>query len=291
VVSNSLKLALSLAVLGATKSGAQTESELPVLVARHVSPTFFVNVWNPAGRVRIIAWDRDSLVIRGRVDPSKKFFFGAAASGAKVGVEGRPSDEAKPCDFVIYLPSHGKMTIRTASADIEGTDVSGSFSTVSGAIRLSGVATSIEVESMQGNLDLDVNVPWMRARTGEGHLLLRGQPQDVDAATISGTLDVATPTVVRGQFTSVSGDIHYVGAPPPGAIYEFSNHGGSVDMLLPATASGVFALSTVTGSIENNFLPVRDASLNPRTMRITLGRGGSSVTVRTYKGVIRLRSR
>jgi hypothetical protein len=153
---------------------------------------------------------------------------------------------------------------------------------------MSGSATYVEAESMKGNLDLNANVPWLRAKTGEGHLLLRGRPQDVDASTITGTLDIATATIMRGQFTSVSGDIHYAGAPPSGAILEFSNHGGGVDLLLPATASGVFALSSISGIIENSLPGVRPAAA-PRAMRVTLGRGDASITVRTFKGAIRLR--
>lgn len=299
MVSNSLKVALIAAALGAAPLVAQAPEDMPVLTAKRVSPTFSMNMWNPAGHVKLIAWDRDSLVVRGRVDRSQKYFFGGDANGAKLGilsgakvaVEGGPQgDDGKPCDFVVWLPRRGRLSIKTVSADIEGIDVSGSFYTVSGAIRLSGTSTSIEAESMNGNLDLGANVPWLRARTGDSHLLLRGKPQDVDAATIAGTLDIATPTVLRGQFTSVSGDIHYAGSPPTGAIFEFSNHSGSVDLLLPATAAGVFSLSSVTGSIENSFSDVRPAALSPRSLRITLGRGGASVTVRTYKGVIRLRS-
>jgi len=288
---SSLTFALLIGALAASRARAQEPAEMPILSARRVTPTFSLNLWNPAGHVRIIAWDRDSLVVRGRLDPSKRFFFGGDSTGAKLGVDfPKTTGDSRPCDFVIYAPRRGRMSIKTVSADIEATDVSGSFYTVSGAIRLSGAATTIEAESMTGSLDLDVNVPWLRARTGDGHLLLRGRPQDVDAATIGGTLDIATPTIARGQFTSVTGDIHYVGAPPTGAIFEFSNHSGGVDLLMPQSTSGVFALSTVVGSIENSFSPVHDAGLNPRAMRITLGRGGSSVTVRTYKGVIRLRS-
>jgi hypothetical protein len=176
------------------------------------------------------------------------------------------------------------------TASIDGTGVTGWFYTVSGAVHLSGAATSIEVESMKGSLDLDVTTPWMRARTGDGHLLLRGAPQDVDAATIGGTLDIATQTIVRGQFSSVSGDIHYVGSPASGAIFEFSNHSGVVDMLLPRTASGAFTLSSIVGAIENGFTQVRPASSTPHALRLTLGRGDASVTVRTFKGAIRLRS-
>ena len=289
MVHHSLKGALFLAALGASTLVGQSSSDMPVLAARRVSPTFAITLWNAAGHVRLITWDLDSLVIRGRVDASQKFLFGAGENGAKSAIEGRVAGaEPKPSDLAVWLPRRAKVTVRTESADIEGVDVTGVFYTVSGAIRLSGTATSVEAESMKGNLDLNANVPWLRAKTGEGHLLLRGRPQDVDASTITGTLDIATATVLRGQFTSVSGDIHYAGAPPSGAILEFSNHGGSVDLLLPSNASGVFALSSVTGTIENTLPGVRPAAA-PRAMRVTLGRGDASITVRTFKGAIRLR--
>ena len=296
---NSLKPVLATVALILSSFVAQPSAEPPVLTARRVSPTFSMNVWNPAGRVKVMAWDRDSLVVRGRIDTTQRYLFGGNEQGAKLGilssaklvVESRQSgQDSKPCDFIIWVPRRAKLSIRTASADVEGTDISGSFYTVSGAIRLAGTSTSIEAETMSGNLDLNANVPWLRARTGDGHLLLRGQPQDVDASTIAGTLDVATPTPMRAQFTSVTGDIHYAGSPPSGAILEFSNHNGGVDILLPPTASGVFAMSSVSGVIENSVSSVRPAAA-PHAMRVTLGRGDASITVRTFKGTIRLRSR
>jgi len=43
-------------------------------------------------------------------------------------------------------------------------------------------------------------------------------------------------------------------------------------------------------AIENGFTRVRPTSSTPRSMRISLGRGEAQVTVRTFKGPIRLRS-
>jgi len=289
VLHNSLRFAVAVAVVVAPTLVAQSPTDLPVLSARRVSPTVAITLWNPAGHVRLIAWDLDSLVIRGRVDPSQKFMFGAGENGVKSAIEGRVvGAEPKPSDLAVWVPRRARVTVRTESADIDGLDVTGNFYTVSGAIRVSGTATSVEAESMKGNLDINANVPWLRAKTGEGHLLLRGRPQDVDASTIIGTLDIATATILRGQFTSVSGDIHYAGAPPSGAILEFSNHDGGVDLLLPSNASGVFALSSISGVIENSLPGVRPAAA-PRAMRVTLGRGDASITVRTFKGAIRLR--
>jgi putative adhesin len=274
-----------------TTSRAQSAADGPVLGAKYATAGTAIRMYNQAGpgRIRVVAWDRDSLLVRGRV-PKGNFFLGGGPQGVKLGLEARWSSPApEPSEFSVYVPKGSKVDIRTVSADIEAAGVSGSFYSVSGAIRLSGSATSVEAESMNGNLDLNVETPWMRARTGDGHLLLRGAPQDVDAGTIGGTLDIATQTVLRGQFSSVSGDIHYVGSPAPSGIFEFSNHSGAVDLQLPRDASGTFALSSIVGEIENGFVNVRPAASTAHSMRVTLGRGGANVTVRTFKGQIRLR--
>ena len=294
-------LCVILISLGANRAAAQREADEPVLAAKAVSPTASLRIYNPVGKVRVVAWNRDSVVVRGRVANRDKFFFSGSGAGVKLGVEGNenavklgvdpgsPNGLARVSDFVVYIPTASKVWVRTVSASIDAVGASGSFYTVSGPIHLSGTASSIEAESMNGSLDLDVATPWLRARTGDGHLLLRGAPQDVDVSTISGTLDIATTTPLRAQFSSVSGDIHYVASPARGAIFEFSNHSGNVDMVLPESVSGAFILSSITGVIQNGFTRVRPAASAPNSLRLTLGNGGSSVTVRTYKGAIRLR--
>jgi hypothetical protein len=143
---------------------------------------------------------------------------------------------------------------------------------------------------MNGNLDMNVATPWMKARAGNGNLLLRGEPQDVDASTIGGTLSIATSAVLRGQFSSVTGDVHFVGAPSPRAILEFSSHSGAVELLMPQSASALLSLSSISGPIENGFARVRPSSLTPQSMKISLGSGDAQLTVRTFKGPIRLRA-
>lgn len=273
----------------------QSQAQEPLLRARALGPTASVKIFNPAGSVRIVGWDHDSIVVRGRVPRGERFFFGGSAQGVKFGVEDRiDGQDSPPCSLVVYVPRRSHLSVKTASANITGTDISGWFYSVSGAIHLSGSATSIEAETMGGNLSLDVVTPWVRARTGDGHLLLRGAPQDADASTIAGTLDIASTAILRGRFASVTGDIHYVGAPPTGGIFELSNHSGSVDLLLPQQAGGVFDLSTVTGEIENGYTqlrPIADAAGRGRSLHLELGRDGGHITVRTFKGTIRLRPR
>jgi hypothetical protein len=281
----------SAALVGARFAAAQTiTSEGRLLGARHASPTVNIKAWNPTGSIRFVAWDKDSVVVRGTVGRNVKFQLTGQDDGIKLGVEGHWTDgNAAPSAFVVYLPRKGGVSIKTVTADITGDGVSGWFYTVSGNIRLSGQASSVDAETMNGSLDMNVSTPWIKARAGNGSLLLRGQPEDVDASTVGGTLSIATSTVLRGQFSSVTGDVRFVGNPPANAILEFSSHSGTVDLLLPQSASALLALSSVAGPIENGFTRVRPTALTRQSMRLSLGHGDAQVTVRTFKGPIHLR--
>jgi hypothetical protein len=287
---------LALAAVFARESNAQRpRGEGRLLGARHTSPTVNIKAWNPAGSIRFVGWDKDSVVARGTVARNVTFQLtgdgeGMKLDGMKLTVDGNWSADAAPSDLVVYMPRHGTVSIKTISADITAEGIGGWFYTVSGNIRLTGQATSVEAETMNGALDLNVSTPWIKARSGSGSLLLRGAPQDVDASTVGGTLSIATSTVLRGQFSSVAGDIHFVGDPSPRAILEFSSHSGAVDLLLPQDASALLALSSIAGSIENGFVRIRPTALTPQSMRLSLGRGEAQMTVRTFKGPIRLRS-
>jgi len=285
-----LPAAVALACWASTVAAQSAAADGPLLRARHVVPAPQVKVFTTAGSVRLVGWDADSIVVRGRVPRSEQFYFAGNDSSMKLGIDEHVDNRAMPrCDLVIYLPRRSRVSLKTVTADIAARDVSGWFYTVSGAVRLTGSATTIDVQSMSGNVDVDVTTPWVHARTGDGNLLVRGEPQDVDASTIGGTLSIASPTILRGQFGSVSGDVHYAGSPSAGAIFDFSNHSGAIDLLLPRSVSGVFTLSSIVGAIENGFSNIRPIASTPHSVRLSLGRGRAQVAARTFKGAIRLR--
>lgn len=261
-----------------------------LLGARHATRASQIKMFNPGGAVRLVGWEHDSLVVRGRGPATKAFYLYGNDAQMKLGFE-EPTD-GKPmphADLVVYFPKRSQVSVKTVTGDITASDASGWFYTVGGNIRLSGSATTLDVLSMSGNVDLDVITPWVRARTGDGNLLVRGEPQDVDASTIAGTLGVSSSAILRGQFGSVTGDIHYAGSPATGAVFDFSNHSGAIDLSLARSVSGVFSLSSVVGSIENGFSQIRPIASTPHSVRLSLGRGGAQVTARTFKGTIRLR--
>jgi hypothetical protein len=270
-------------------TGQASDADGPLLGARHAVLRLQVKVINLAGSVRLVGWDKDSLVVRGRIARNERFYFGGRDSVMKFGIEDDGDRTTlSRSNLVVYLPKHAQISLKTLAGDITGSDISGWFYTVSGNVRLSGSASTIEVQSMSGNVDLNVITPWVHARTGDGNLLVRGEPQDVDASTIGGTLSIASSTILRGQFGSVSGNIHYAASPAAGAIFDFSNHSGAIEFLLARSVSGVFSLSSIVGPIENGFTQVRPIASTPHSVRLSLGSGGAQIAARTFKGAIRL---
>jgi DUF4097 and DUF4098 domain-containing protein YvlB len=291
--------------LGSVPIGAQTATVEPstsrILGGRHAAPNASIKLFVPNGSVQLIGWARDSVLVRGTVPRGEKFYLLDNPKGIKAGIdEHADQSPVRPCQLVLYVPASSTVSLKTVGADISGTDVSGWFYTVSGAVRLTGSSRSIEIEDMNGDVDLDAAVPWAHVRTGDGRLLVRGAPQDLDAATITGPLDVSGARIVRGQLGSVSGAIRFTAPLPGDGILDFSNHAGSVDLSLPRPVSAVFALSTIDGRIDNALVDVRPAAStrgagdaarrggSTRSVRIVAGHGDAQVTVRTFKGMIHL---
>jgi hypothetical protein len=283
-------LAASLALGAVPPAGAQGSP--PLLRARSLDADAPVKVFFPSGSIVVEAWDRDSIDVRGTIARGEQFYFAGDVRGVKLGVmdhvDGSP---VRSSAIVVRVPRRGQVSVKAVSASIDGRGASGWFYSVSGPIRLTGTASSIEVESMAGDIALDVTAPWVRARTGGGRLAIAGAPEDLDAATVRGPLDVERAAVVRGRFASVDGNIRFAGAPPAGAVYEFSNHAGAVALALPHSTSALVDLSTIVGTIDNSFTQVRPAagqSGRGGTLHVQLGLGEARVTVRTFKGTITL---
>jgi putative adhesin len=286
--------------IASTNATAQTRASRDiVLEARRVGPTTPLRIYGIAGSIRLIGWDRDSLVITSQARP-RDFFFAAdpGGGGVKTGIDqyrfgidsARTAEDSRPFYFVVYLPKQSQVVVHSVSAAIDASDVSGNFTTTSGSIEIRGMTATLEVNSVSGNIDLNANASWARAQTGgRGRIIVRGTVQDVDASTVDGELDVATPSVMRGRFSSVNGDIRYAATPAAGSIFDFSNHSGAVDMALPRDASAALDLSSVTGTVENGIAQARPAAGGAHSMRLTLGRGDAQMTVRTFKGTVRLR--
>ena len=282
---------LSAALVVATDLSAQT----PVVRRMALNPGAAIKAFVPAGTARVIGWDRDSLVITGTVAQGEHFFFGGGRNGVKFGTESQTGrTESRASHLVIHVPRSSQVSVKGGNTVIEAVDVSGSFNIVGGSITVGGRAGEIEAEAMDGSVSITATARWVRARTASGTLRLTGDIEDAAAGSITGPVFISSSGIARGQFGSVTGDIVFTAPLREGGVFFFDNHSGAVELRLAPSAAGTFTASTVSGVIQNELLSARPTSGGAgqgESLTFRLGTGGSHVTIRTFKGAIRLRSR
>ena len=282
-------------MIGTMLATTPLEAQTPVRRGVPVNRDVGVKIWIPAGSIRLIGWDRDSLHVEGTIGKGETFYFGGAGSGAKFGVDEAPAGRVtQPARITAYLPRGARVNVRTVSASIEASDISGWFSTVSGGITVSGNAQEVQAEAIDGSISLTVTSPFVRARTGSGTLTIGGQIEDLVGSTVSGPLTIPAAGLARGRFESVTGAIVIAAPIDRAASIDIDNHNGPVELRLPSTVAADFDLTSVAGSITNYFdkrPPTTGRQGRGQELSFFTDPKGARIVVRTFKGTITLRQR
>ena len=288
-----LRAVLFLAAIALPASDAAAQQRVSRRVA--VSADVSVKVWVSAGSIKLVGWDRDSLVVEGTIGKGDSFFFGGAGGAAKFGVDDLPGGKlAQPVDLVAYIPRKGRVSVRSVTGSIEASNLSGAFNTVAGDVRVTGAVEEVQAEAMDGAVHLDVTSPMARARTGSGSLEVAGRIDDLAGATVSGPITVTAAGLVRGRFESVTGTIVIDAALDRAASIDVDNHNGAVELRLPPALTGDFDLTSVTGTISNDFdkrAPVVGRQGRGHELVFVTNPKGPRLVVRTFKGPIVLQAR
>jgi len=288
-----LAAALAIASVGVVRPAA---AQVPVRRGIPVNRDVGVKIWVPAGSIRIVGWDRDSLHVEGTIGKGDAFYFGGGGSGAKFGVEepAAVSRTALPARLTAYVPRGANVSVRTVSASAEASDVSGWFNTVGGDIRVSGAAQELHAEAIDGSISLTVTSPYVRARTGSGTLTVAGRVDDLVASTVSGALTITADGLARARFESVTGPIVLAAPIARDASIDIDNHNGPVELRLPSAVAADFDLTSVAGSIANYFdkrPPTTGRQGRGQELSFFTDPKGAQIVVRTFKGTITLRHR
>ncbi len=264
-------------------------------VRRALEPEGLLRVWNLAGAIRVVGWDRDSIAVTGSVPADREFFCGGLPRGMKCGVDVPMKEEGKaPGAYLeVRVPRRCQLWLKSGSGDLSVSDFDGDLDaySVTGQIRVSGHARVVRAESMAGDIDLVGSAGTLRARTAGGGISLRVESSDVDASSVSGDLVVLDSRIRQGRFETVDGALRWEGPLPPSASLDFISHSGNVELVLPEDLSASFVIATYEGSVRNDFgttklVTARD--LNGRELRFSKGEAEARVSIRTFKGKVAL---
>jgi len=284
-----------LIALGALANAAPAAAQRRIDERRAIRPGGMIRIHNMVGSVRVTAWDRDTIAVTGVVRETKQeqFTLGAFGDGAKLGIWDATGDIG-PSDFEVHVPAASSVWVKTASADVIVAGVTGGVDlySVTGSLRIEGRPREVYAESMAGDVSVDGETRSVRVRTASGGMRLAGALLDVTATTVSGTVDIAGDRIQRGRFESVDGAVRWNGPFERHASMDFITHSGAVEFTLPQGAAADVIFDTFEGNIDDGLgVGIRrsGSKLKGSEFQFTLGQGGASVSVRTFKGNVMLR--
>jgi DUF4097 and DUF4098 domain-containing protein YvlB len=280
---------------------------LPVTVAAQqqidvreaIEPDAYLRVYmETEGFVRIAGWDRDSIAFAGTADAALdefRFGVGKKRASGKGGLwdEGRTGGSA---NLEVWVPRGATLWVKTTGASVEIVDVTGGVDvySVTGDVKITGSPKQLYTESMGGEVTISGNSSSVRAKTGSGPITFRGAGEDVTLLTVGGTITVSGPSLRRGHFESVTGDISFDGALEPGSSVGFQTHSGVVDLTLPRDAGADCTVTSIDGEVQVDFPTAgereRNGARGPRR-EFTIGDGGATVTIQTFDGSVAIRPR
>lgn len=269
---------------------------------RAVTPDMSIRVQGAFASLRVIGWDKDSIVVTGtlpkgfRVDGGIGGPEGTPARGGKLFIEGPESLGPSGGALEIRIPVGATLWAKAFSATIDVSGMVGSLdlNIVSGHVTVNGSPRELSVASMDGDVTVHGSPTWTRLKTADGNIVLRGSSTDAGFTTVSGQIRQSEGAIERARFESVTGGIELFGDIARGGVLSIDTHSGAIEVRLLSKASVSIDAASITGSIENAPGKMRaDVGRDGRgaTLNTMYGEGSARLVIRTFKGNIRLTSR
>jgi DUF4097 and DUF4098 domain-containing protein YvlB len=294
---NLMFAATAIALLATSPVSADTRS---VDQSLEFTESGSVEIYNTAGTVRVIAWDRAEIQVVGEIwTGADELIFEVRGRRARVKVEvPRRSRRVEESDITVYVPTDSRIDVGGVSADITIDGVTGDqdLSTVSGDIITAMWGRSVDAGTVSGDVEVDG-----MARDGEvdigtvsGEVILRNGSGRVSAGAVSGEIRISGRDFGSVELGAVSGDILFEGSLERGADLEAEVVSGDINIYLSGELNASFELETFSGDIDNDFGPApRRTSRYAPGMELSFeeGDGSSRVTLSSLSGEIVLRHR
>jgi lipopolysaccharide export system protein LptA len=277
---------------------AQGSDAQRTLERRHaISPTASIRLTavSQETEVRVIGWERDSLVFSGTVGAGARVDGGVGANGAgaKWFVETPQGSAAAPARLELRVPSRSRVWVKLGSGEVEVTGMRGAIDVniVSGSVTITGDLRELNAEAMDGAITVNGRAEWMRAKTAGGMITISGGGQDVGLTSVSGDVVMHGAALARARIETVTGDVLAAVGLERGGQLTIDSHSGRVELRLPPKQGSDIDVVTVNGSVTNNLTaarPIPGMGARGQELGTSIAGGGRSITIRTFKGPVLL---
>ncbi len=269
---------------------------------------------NLSGQIEVLAWKDAQVKIEALKTSKADTLDKAKENAAKVTIEvtgeaDRVSVETKypkrmggfwggdsinvSVDYRVWVPEQAAVEVKSVSGDVKVAPIGGKakIDSVSGNVGLRGAAGA-EVKLVSGDLEME-NVA--------GDAFIKAVSGDIDITRIKGSIeadavsgDIVLKDVAEAQtvdIKTVSGNVTYSGDLKAGGRYELKTHSGDVRMTIPAGSGFDLEANTFSGDIESDFEITVVGKISPREIRGTVGKGGTTLVLKSFSGNVDLKKK
>lgn len=284
-----MRFASALALFAmASSASAQTSAKstatnpataMPFIKGFAATSDVSMRIYAPAGRVRVVVWQRDSVMVRGSMGPTASFFGGGSRTHVKLGVESRiQSDTTLPTvDWEVTVPRNARLWIKMIDGALLASGTTGELEmyTVRGSIEVRDVAGVTSIESIDAPVVVQRASGDVRVRGSKGKVMLTDVRGTMSVATVSGPV-MLTRIATEGRVETIGGNVFVSEAALSGAALEIQTHSGGITLSLDPARAPELDLSSRAG-------PVRGDKYKGHAKF-------GQLLARSFKGIIELRS-
>lgn len=273
----------------------------PINLTYAATPMERVLINNTAGSVTVYGWKRNAVHVSGTLGAgSERLAVHARKGWIRIRVVlPEYAMNVRGTHLVVDVPIASRLVVKTVSAEIQASGLAGvaHLKSVSGNVLLQSQSHVITVKSVSGTVRIAGSAPLarIRAQTVSGGVSFQAIRGWVRASSVSGSIQASDHLrMTRALLHSTSGNVRFDGPVLSQGRYVLTSVSGDIDVLLSPHPDARFYVSTLSGSIRNNFGPSarRQSAYGPgRILDFVSGKHGASVKIHTLSGDITLRAR
>ncbi len=312
-------LAAAMLLAVGTLAAAVTEAAGGRTVQRQVAaqPGGEVLISNVAGSIDVSAWDRPQVAVTADLQGDSLgldvtseggrtsvrvtgygtggFCFGICFGDRGFSFNPFGAAGGEEAHLTVHVPRMSRLGVTAVSADVSSTGMTGAqrLQSVSGEVRAELASADADVKTVSGDILLHGNgqSSHVTASSVSGNVTLTNGGGDLQAASISGSLQASLDPAQTVRLHTTSGDISLSGALGRGALLQGETLSGHIRIQAHAPEGFAYDLSSFSGNIDDCFgQPAeRNSQYGPGVhMTGTRGAGDGDVHIKTLSGDISL---
>lgn len=277
-------LAAGLSLAGAVLFTPDIALAGPVDEKKAASSSGSVQITTVATDIEVLGTKKKEVSVSGDIVKGATLEFESRKSSTVIEVKPPKGHSEGKGALVVRVPEGSEVHVKTVAGHLRMSAIDGSaeLESVSGNVTVDGSPRELSAVSVSGNLFVVAASKRTFAKSVSGKVHVSGSRGKLEASSVSGRLEIDNAKVSKAQLATVSGSITFAGALLEDGPHEIKSHAGKITLKLPPKQPVIIDASSFSGTIRDK---IGDERARGKA-RISIGKGGPRVKVRSFSGGI-----